>query len=163
MSLDVIIIPMASLMMNFFPSSARAWFAIALMALNVCPVSASDDKVSVSDIVLTTSQTQQGTTATATITVLDQAGAPVVGARVTGSWTGLTSAQGSALTNQKGRATFHSTRTQDKGTFVFDLGTVSAMGATYDAALNAKSHASIATLGFVDAVHLNLGSSAPPP
>ncbi len=149
--------------MNFLPSLPRAWFAAALVLLSLGSVLADDAKVSVSDIVLTTSQTQQGTTATATITVLDQAGAPVVGARVTGSWTGLTSAQGSALTNQKGRATFHSTRTKDKGTFVFDLGTVSAMGTTYDAALNAKSHDSIATLGFIELSPANLGARSDTP
>ncbi|MDB6074753.1 MAG: carbohydrate-binding protein [Verrucomicrobiaceae bacterium] len=135
--------------MNFLASSLRAWFAAAIM-FSFGSALADEDKVSVSDLVLTTSQTQQGTTATATITVVDQAGAPVVGARVTGSWTGLTTAQGSALTNQKGRATFHSTRSKDKGTFVFNLGTVSAMGATYEAALNAKTRESVDSIGITE-------------
>ena len=147
-------------MMNFPPFFTRARFAVVLAAFCLGSAMAEDSKVAVSSIVLTTSQSQQGTAATATVMVVDQSGAPVAGARVTGSWSGLTTAQGSALTNQKGLATFHSIRAKDKGTFVFDLGTVSAMGAVYDASLNAKTHEAIATLGFVDVSHLNLGASS---
>ncbi|MDB6140444.1 MAG: carbohydrate-binding protein [Verrucomicrobiaceae bacterium] len=142
-------------MKNFLPFLSRAWFVITLAAFSLGPATAEDSapgqqQVSVSSIVLATNQNQQGTTASATVTILDRSGAPIIGARVTGFWSGLTSAQGSALTNQKGRATFHSTRTKDKGTFVFDLGTVSAMGATYDAGLNAKSHDSINSIGITE-------------
>ncbi len=145
-------------MMNFFPSLPRAWFAGTLAILSLGCAAAEDASVSVAKLVLTTSQSQQGTAATATVTVLDQAGTPVAGARVTGSWSGLTTSEGHALTNQKGRATFHSARSKDKGVFVFDLGTVDAMGASYNASSNVQSHDSIATLGIVDASHLTLGA-----
>ena len=167
--------------MKSVPFNARAWFSVTFAVLGLQSALAEDPapiasptpaavassaitgpQVAVFSIAMSTSESQQGTAATATVTVLNRAGRPIAGARVTGTWSGLTTTRGSALTNAQGRATFHSARVKDKGTFIFDVGTVNAMDATYNAALNAKSHDSIATLGVAAPSHLTLGTSASP-
>ena len=116
----------------------------------------SGPQVAVFSIAMATSQSQQGTSASATVTVLDRAGLPVAGAHVTGSWSGLTASKGSALTNRQGRATFHSARSSDQGAFVFDIGSIAAAGASYNAALNAKSHESVNSIAANEVSHVSL-------
>ena len=116
---------------------------------------ASNLKVSVSDIAMSTSLSRKGIVASATVTILNSDGTPVGGALVTGSWSGLTTANASALTNRQGRATFHSSRVTSAGTFDFDLGSVSAAGASYDPAHNLKSHDSIAAPPMPESLSLN--------
>ena len=115
----------------------------------------SNLRVSVSDIAMSTSLSPKGIVATATITILNSDGALVAGALVTGGWSGLTTANGSALTNRQGRATFHSARVTSAGTFDFDLGSVSAAGASYDPAHNLKSHDSIAAPAMPESLSLS--------
>ncbi len=109
----------------------------------VSSATTSGPVVAVSGIIMAINKGRKGTIATATVTVLSKDGTPVAGARVTGVWSGLTTAKGSALTNAKGRATFHSARVTQGGTFRFDLGTVTAMGASYDAEANAVTYKTI--------------------
>ena len=117
-----------------------------------------EHKVSVSGIAMTTNLSRAGTIATATITILNNDGSPVAGALVTGAWSGLTTSSGSALTNRQGRATFHSARVTAAGTFSFDLGSVTAAGASYDAARNLKVHDSISASPAVTTAGLTFGN-----
>jgi|GEM_PF-5243519 len=115
----------------------------------------SNLKVSVSDIAMSTNLSRKGIVATATVTILNSDGTPVGGALVTGCWSGLTTANASALTNHQGRATFHSARVTSAGTFDFDLGNVSAAGASYDPAHNLKCHDSIVAPAMPESLSLN--------
>lgn len=161
--------------MNTFPHFAGAGFTALFLFLSGLPAALAEEaalsqpvvvtaapmpEVAVFSIVMNTRHSERGTVATATVTVLDRSGAPVPGAMVTGSWTGLTSSQNSALTNRKGKATFHSTRSYDEGNFVFDVVTIKAADAVYNAALNAKSHDSIASVTTVDVTHAKVEGQA---
>ena len=161
--------------MNTFPHFARAGFSALCFVLLSHPLAMAEDappvqpvaispapmpEVAVFSIAMNTRQSERGTIATATVTVMDRSGAPVPGAMVTGAWTGLTSSKGSALTNRKGKATFHSSRSHDQGAFVFDVVTIKAADAVYNAALNAKSHDSIASTAAADLSHAKVDGAA---
>src|SRR3569623_752119 len=160
--------------MNTFPHLARAGFTALCLFLAGLPAAFAEDaapvqpvvsaapkpEIAVFSIAMNTRHSERGTVATATVTVLDRSGAPVPGAMVTGSWTGLTSSQNSALTNRKGKATFHSTRSHDQGDFVFDVVTIKAAEAVYNAALNAKSHDSIASVTAAEVSHAKVDGQA---
>ena len=140
--------------MNTLPPFTKAGFTVILATLSILFVHAEEAQVAVSGIAMGTSQSQQGTSATATVVVTDKAGQPISGALVTGNWSGLTTSKGSGLTNRQGRATFHSARTLGQGTFVFNVATVAAAGATYNAALNTKSHESVASIAGTEVTHV---------
>ena len=127
---------------KFFRVGFNVCFALCTFTLALAD--APIPQVAVESIVMSTSQSEQGTSATATVTVLDNAGQPVCGAMVTSAWTGLTAAKGSALTNRQGKATFHTARVKGQGVFSFDIRNIAAAGATYDATLNKKSHETVA-------------------
>ena len=132
--------------------------AAAPVLLATATVVSPDQKVSVSDMAMTTNRGPAGTIATATITIRNNDGSPVAGALVTGAWSGLTTSSGRALTNRQGRATFHSARATAAGTFSFDLGSVTVAGASYDAARNLKVHDSISVSPAVTNAGLTFGN-----
>jgi endo-1,3-1,4-beta-glycanase ExoK len=82
--------------------------------------------------------------ATASVTVLDGAGNPVVGATVNGVWSGLvTNGDGSKATGTNGTALFYSGRSSASGTFMFCVTSIIKGGMTYDAAANTETCDSI--------------------
>jgi len=157
--------------MNTFSPLKAAGFTFLFTVLGLLPATAEQpvafpvaaptaavvpSTVAIAGITMATSQSEQGTAATATVTVLDRAGQPVVGAYVTAIWSGLTASKGSALTNRQGRATFHSARSASQGTFVFDVGTINAASTPYNPALNAKSQERISSIGTNEVSHVSV-------
>ncbi len=105
----------------------------------------SNNVVYVSAISLSLTQSNLGYQASAVVTVKDQAGQVRSGAKVNGTWSGLTSATGSAQTNTSGLASFKSPRVNARGTFTFTVTGITLNGYRYDATKNVKGFASIAT------------------
>jgi len=99
----------------------------------------------VADIVmgLTTPAKNGMARATAVVKVLDGSGNVVSGATVTGTWSGIISANGSALSGSSGVASFTSPQTRAAGTFVFTVTGITLAGYSYDAMLNAETSDSI--------------------
>lgn len=95
----------------------------------------------VTDIAMSLSSTR--TRAYADVMVKDAQGRPVAGARVTGNWSGLTTATGRVTTNTKGVARFTSGTSSATGSFIFTVAGMTLTGAIYDAALNTESSDSI--------------------
>lgn len=151
--------------MNTFPVSAKLGVVVIIAALiwSLCPgaeplpvsAQASLPHVAVSGLAMSTRQSEQGTSASATVTALDGQGHPVVGALVTGAWSGLTSAKASALTNRLGRATFHSARSTALGDFVFDVSHITAVDAVYDATFNVKTRDKVSSLAPTELSHVS--------
>jgi PKD repeat protein len=81
--------------------------------------------------------------ATAAVMVRDGNGNLVPGATVTGTWSGIVSANASALSGSNGAASFTSPQTRAKGTFVFTVTGITLSGYSYSASLNAETSASI--------------------
>jgi PKD repeat protein len=82
--------------------------------------------------------------ASAAVTLRDASGHPVVGASVSGSWSGLVSRTSSATTDGAGVARFSSPSTRSKsGTFVFTVKGATLSGYTYAPALNTETSDSI--------------------
>lgn len=73
---------------------------------------------------------------TASVTVKNYAGGLASGAKVSGKWTGVTTATQSANTNTSGVATFTSTKTTARGTCTFSVSGVTLSGWSYDPAQN---------------------------
>ncbi len=86
---------------------------------------------------------KKGSTATAAVTVRNQNGALVSGARVTGSWSGLYAANQSITTNTSGVATFSTSRIRGPGTFIFTVTGITISGSTYTPSLNVETTDSI--------------------
>jgi hypothetical protein len=101
--------------------------------------------VYVSAISLSLTQNNLGYQASAVVTVKDQAGQIRSGAKVNGTWSGLTSATGSAQTNTSGLASFKSPRVNARGTFTFTVTGITLNGYRYDVTKNVIGSASIAT------------------
>jgi PKD repeat protein len=80
--------------------------------------------------------------ATAAVMVRDGNNNVVPGATVTGTWSGIVSASGSALSSSTGAASFTSPQTRAKGTFVFTVTGVTLSGYTYNS-LNSVTSDSI--------------------
>ena len=82
--------------------------------------------------------------ASAAVTLRDASGHPVVGASVSGSWSGLVSRTSSATTDGAGVARFSSPSTRSKsGTFVFTVNGATLNGYSYAPALNTETSDSI--------------------
>lgn len=81
--------------------------------------------------------------ANAKVTVHDDKGLLVPNATVTGNWSGLVAASGSAVSNGNGTATFTSPTTRARGTFVFTVTGVTAAGYQYRSSLNKETSDSI--------------------
>jgi PKD repeat protein len=81
--------------------------------------------------------------ATAAVMVRDGNNKVVPGATVTGTWSGIVSANASALSGSNGAASFTSPQTRAKGTFVFTVTGITLSGYSYSASLNAVTSDSI--------------------
>lgn len=100
----------------------------------------------VADIAMSLQVAKNGqASASAAVLVRDGAGAPVAGANVSGTWSGIVSRSGSATTDSQGVARFTSPSTRSKsGSFVFTVGTVVRSGNVYVPASNTETQDSIA-------------------
>jgi len=108
-------------------------------------VQAAQKVVYVSSIKMSARKSGGVKTATAVVTVKDQTGAVKSGAKVTGSWSGLTTGSASATTTTSGTATLKSGGTKKTGTFTFTITNITLSGYTYQPARNATTSASIAS------------------
>ena len=82
----------------------------------------------------------RATQAIARVSVIDGLGQPVVGASVTGRWSGIiTTGDGRRDTDANGVATFYSSRSRSAGEVTFCVTGVSKAGSTYDAAANVET------------------------
>lgn len=97
----------------------------------------------VADIALSLSSKGPWTTAEGRITVVDENGAPVDGAEVSVSWSGLVSGSDSAATGSNGVATLSSPRTRNSGTITVAVDGVNKAGMEYVAGSNVESSDSI--------------------
>lgn len=86
-----------------------------------------------------------GTTASITITVVDNGGNPVPGAVVQGIWTGLVSGDATATTGTDGTATTTSRKTKKSGIFTFTATDITASGKSYNPEQNDASSLSLST------------------
>ena len=100
-------------------------------------------QVYVANIAMSRNTNRKGSTATAAVTVRNQNGALVSGARVTGSWSGLYAANQSITTNTSGVATFSTSRIRGPGTFIFTVTGITISGSTYTSSLNVETTDSI--------------------
>jgi len=97
----------------------------------------------VSDIVMGLVVHGKNTAAEATVYILDEDGAPVAGAAVSGVWSGLVSGSASGTTGGGGSVVLVSANSKSTGTFTITVSGVSASGYVYDSGLNLKTSASI--------------------
>ena len=81
--------------------------------------------------------------AVANVTILDGNGQPVTGATVTGTWSGLVSGTGSAITASNGVASLTSPSTKSRGTFTFTVTGVTLPGYSYQPSSNVETADSI--------------------
>ena len=81
--------------------------------------------------------------ANASVTVLDGQGRPVVGATVTGRWSGLSTANVSGTTGSSGAVNLVSGASRSSGTFTFTVTGVTLTGYQYNSTLNTESSDSI--------------------
>jgi hypothetical protein len=118
-------------------------------SVTVTVSAAATPTVHVKAIAMSISKTKRGTAASATVTIVNNNGAVVSGATVSGSWSGLTTSSASGLTSSTGKVKFTSARTTSSGTFTFTVNTVTASGYTYLATQNAATSGSITSGGVV--------------
>ena len=101
-------------------------------------------RLGVADIAMSLSVNRNGgAIAIAAVTVRDADGNVVPGATVSGRWSGLVTANVSAVSASNGLATLNSPRTRKQGTYVFTVSGISLNGYTYQPALNAETSDSI--------------------
>lgn len=81
----------------------------------------------------------------ATVTVVDEHGAPLAGATVSGTWSGLVSDSANAVTDGAGAVTLTSPKTRSSGTFTFTVDAVVADGYSYEPSSNVETSDSIST------------------
>ena len=85
-----------------------------------------------------------GPYAQATVSIQRSNGAPVAGATVTGTWSGLVSGSASGVTDADGRVAFKSKRVAKKsGTITFRVTNVTASGLTYSPSSNVATQGSV--------------------
>jgi serralysin len=84
-----------------------------------------------------------GTSARATVRILNASGQPVSGARVSGNWTGLVKSSSSAVTDANGNAVLTSRASKKKGTFTITVSGVTRSGSTYNPSANVETTKSI--------------------
>ena len=95
--------------------------------------------ISVSSMTISTTSSR----ASVTVTVKDATGKLRANVIADGNWSGLVVGTASGKTDSKGTTVFTSPSTKAAGTFTFTLTGLTLAGATYDAALNARSTISI--------------------
>jgi hypothetical protein len=103
----------------------------------------------VAGIAMSVAKVGNGKTATARVSIANSSGAPVNGATVTGSWSGLTNGSASGTTGTNGMVALTSAKSRQTGTFTFTITNVVASGYTYDSTKNVATSASITTTGVV--------------
>lgn len=81
----------------------------------------------------------RGSAVEASVRVTGLDGQPVAGATVSGTWSGLVSGSGSAITDSNGLAVLLSKSTRSSGTITFTVGSVTRSGFTYSSADNLVS------------------------
>ncbi len=74
--------------------------------------------------------------AQAEVTIINEDGAPVANATVTGRWSGLVSSTATGTTGSNGSVSLTSSKTNKSGTFTFTVLDVSVDGYTYDESAN---------------------------
>jgi PKD repeat protein len=84
-----------------------------------------------------------GTSARATVRILNPSGLPVQGATVTANWTGLVKSTSTATTDANGYAVLTSRASRKRGTFTVTVTGVSRSGYTYNPSANVESTKSI--------------------
>lgn len=107
------------------------------------PTPTPSGKVYVFDIAMTPIIAGKNYSARATVTIYNDSGAPVSGATVYGSWSGVVSGSSSGVTLSDGKISLTSPKTKQSGTFTFTVTDVTAAGYTYDPALNNETSDSI--------------------
>jgi Zn-dependent M28 family amino/carboxypeptidase len=100
-------------------------------------------EIYVQNIALSAKKSGSSYVGTATITVHDASGTPVVGASVAGAWSGCVSGTASGTTDDKGKVTFTSPTSKSGGSWTFTVTTVSKVTWTYNAARNVMTSATI--------------------
>jgi thermitase len=105
--------------------------------------SATTGQMRVSNIGMSASGNKKSGFAQATVTVLDQNGAAVSGAVVSGSWSGIVSGSASGTTSSSGTVSLSSPKTGAHGTITFTVSNVSKSGFTYNPAANTQTSGSI--------------------
>jgi serralysin len=84
-----------------------------------------------------------GSSARATVRILNASGQPVQGATVSGNWTGLVKHTGTATTDANGYAVLTSRSSRKKGTFTITITNVTRSGYIYNASANTETTKSI--------------------
>lgn len=91
-----------------------------------------DDELSVASVNVTVQTLWWFRRPRATVTVVDDGGAPAASATVSGTWSGAQSGSGSGTTNGSGQVTINGSYTTASGTFTFCVNNVSKAGYTFD-------------------------------
>lgn len=97
----------------------------------------------VANMVMTKTRSSKGSIAQAVVTVTDANGKIVSGAKISGTWSGLVSANVVGQTNTKGQVTFKSVATKSIGVITFTATNITKSGYVYTPALNAMTSASV--------------------
>ncbi len=97
----------------------------------------------VGDIAMSSGKAGPNYYALATVWVIDDVGADVVGATVYGQWSGDVSGTSSGVTGADGKVTLQSPKKKKGGNFIFTVTDVVAPGYIYDEALNAETSDSV--------------------
>jgi hypothetical protein len=98
----------------------------------------NNTQIDVASLVLTTSKNSAGTMATATVSVLDSNGQPVMGAVVTIQWSGIVTGTGSGTTDHTGSTSISSKRVKKAGTISASvIGLTAPTGYSYNSNLYA--------------------------
>jgi hypothetical protein len=104
------------------------------------------NKMHVASITMALKNAGGSTYALATITIVDAAGKPVAGAKLSGHWSGATNDSDTGTTNSSGQVMVQSNsvrRPPSGTTFTFTVDNVSLSGWTYDSAANVVTSNSI--------------------
>jgi len=117
--------------------------ATASATVTVTVTSRPSRPVHVGGITVSTSRRRHGVQATAAVLVLDAGGAPVPGAAVSATWSGVATGSDSARTRHDGVSTIKSKKISTSGTATFTVTRISGNGLSYDPAQNAQTSASI--------------------
>ena len=100
--------------------------------------------VQVGSITMVLVQGASGTSAQATVRIVNGNGQPVQGATVSGNWTGLMKSSSTATTDASGNAVLTSKGSRKKGAFTIAITGVARSGYTYDASANVITTKTIA-------------------
>jgi serralysin len=98
----------------------------------------------VGNIAMTLVTSNAGTSARATVRIVNASNQPIAGATVTGNWTGLAKSTSTAATDANGYAVLTSRASKKKGTFTITITGVTRSGYTYNASANVETTKSIA-------------------